>query len=216
MAPANPNEPYFLLNEFLAHDKQYIDEILHKIGEKPQRWQENAIFLRNFTDEIYKAYCRQRTRMQAEILRNQQEATRLQKKQHDELLARKNALLQRITTLKEPSTPETPATPPQATLSSGPYGKLTPFLNDASISEIICAGARQPLVLMQNNQETPTTIKFDSDEELNAFIQTIAKKLNQTISPENPFLNAQLDEHTRIQANMTTPFLKAKFVIVKD
>lgn len=214
MEPTDPNEPYFLLNEYLAHDKPAFDEILDTIEKPHTSWEEKAIFLRNYTAELYKAYRRQRSaKNTADLNQHKQEyATLLKKKK--ELLVQLQKAQQDQQQKIQPQQPKAVIT--QAKPAQPNPEKIDTLITDSTVREIVCSGAGQPCIITKNGQEIPTQVQFAKEQELDTFVQTIATKLNQTLSQENPFLNAQLDAHTTIQGNITTPFLKAKFVIIKQ
>ena len=96
------------------------------------------------------------------------------------------------------------------------YGKINYLIEEPKIKEIICNGTSQPvLVTYENKKEIPTNIAFNSEEELNEFIEKLADKTNSEISEENPFLSSSL-KNLEIQATLGSQFVKAKFIIQKS
>ena len=95
------------------------------------------------------------------------------------------------------------------------YGKISALVEDKDIKEVICSGFNKPITVTYNDkQDIPTNIQFSTEDELNEFILKIAKRLNQQVSVENPFLNMTLDK-INIQATCGSEFVKPKFLISK-
>jgi hypothetical protein len=60
-------------------------------------------------------------------------------------------------------TAQAPAAPQGATLSQD-YGKITPLLNDPSVSTIECSGAGKPLMIIRAGQKQGTRIVLTAEE----------------------------------------------------
>ena len=60
-------------------------------------------------------------------------------------------------------TAQAPAAPQGATLSQD-YGKITPLLNDPSVSTIECSGAGKPLMIIRAGQKQGTRIALTAEE----------------------------------------------------
>ncbi len=95
------------------------------------------------------------------------------------------------------------------------FGKVSPLLEDKEISEVICEGISKPVRAVYQDKEVTTNIAFDTSEELNSFVEHLAKLSGNLISVENPFLNASFDGLS-IQANLSSEFVSGKFVIVRQ
>ena len=50
------DEPFFLVNEFLEREQKELQDILNIIKVENYRKNQKAVFLRNFTNEAFKAY----------------------------------------------------------------------------------------------------------------------------------------------------------------
>lgn len=93
------------------------------------------------------------------------------------------------------------------------FGIISPLLKDPKIKEIVCDGVALPIYLIYDEKhDINANIQFETAEEINSFIQSLAKKTNQTITPENPFLIAETDRF-EIQATLGTEHSQARFVI---
>lgn len=92
------------------------------------------------------------------------------------------------------------------------YGKIDPLIRDSRVSSIICNSYNDLNVIFQGKQ-IPTSIKFDSNEELNNFIITLGDKLNKKLSDDNPTLDIKtpnLEVHA-----LYNPITTSKFTIKK-
>lgn len=96
------------------------------------------------------------------------------------------------------------------------YGKISALIEDKDVKEIICKGADKPiLVYYKDKQEIPTNIIFESDEEINNLIKNIAVKTKQNVSKEKPFISVGIN-NMHLSANISTDFIKPKFIIIKN
>lgn len=66
-------EPFFLLNEFLDKEKQELEKVMEIIN--PHRFQsmEKSVFLRNFTNQLFKAHRKKKTTKPQELKRKREE-----------------------------------------------------------------------------------------------------------------------------------------------
>lgn len=282
-------EPFFLVNEFLGKEKNELEHILNIVHGKNQRSLERAAFLRNFTNELFRAY-------KKTIKTKVEEKKEPEKKQIEKklLLEKKQELLKKIEKLKQKTeqikVPE-PTKEKELILSKETgkplvttefkdskyyvrepilteqdknilkelkttnidnkqrlidklkefctkfnieysdahydkiryylvrdlkrYGKISPLLEDKDVKEIVCEGANKPIIISyQNKEDILTDVIFTSDEELNNFVLSLAKKANQKVSVENPFLNTNI-ENMNLQATLGSEFVKPKFIISK-
>ncbi|GEM_PF-5293161 len=90
-------EPYFLVNDFLAHDKEQLNNVMLEMQHRDPKWKERAIFLRQFTGEVFKAYTRKRG-VFADAVKQKEREKQAQK---DLLLQKKRELLEELKKVKE-------------------------------------------------------------------------------------------------------------------
>lgn len=94
-------------------------------------------------------------------------------------------------------------------------GIISPLLKDPNISEIVCDSPNTPLhIVYDGKHDILTNIQFANDEELNNYIISLAKKTNQLVNNENPFLIGETEKYS-IQATLGTPNTKPRLVIEK-
>ncbi len=91
------NEPFFLVNEFLEKEKAELENILNTINNYQHKDMERAVFLRNFSNQLFKAHKKTK----------QQEKPKIdQKKFEKELLEKKKQeLLKKIEDMKSKQQP---------------------------------------------------------------------------------------------------------------
>ncbi|HDH44200.1 MAG TPA: hypothetical protein ENG66_02185 [Thermococcus sp.] len=78
------------------------------------------------------------------------------------------------------------------------YGKIDILIRDPNIEDISCNGANIPIFVWHRRFESlPTNIKFDTQEELDAFIVRLAYKTGHQISVSRPILEGTLPEGFR-------------------
>ncbi len=280
-------EPFFLVNEFLEKERDQIELILDSLSVKNQRRNDKAIFLRNFTNEMFVAYRRTKKVKVAEHkeeldktkqlllkkktelinkLKQLQEKPVVQEAENKEIILSKETGKTLVGTefngvtynVKEPEISlqdqyllnEVENTAKSINLEDRQklidlvkiscvkynlsysdeyfdkiryyvvrdlkkYGKISPLIEDKDVKEIICDGFGKPInITYKDKQDIPTSVQFDTEDELNEFISSLAKKTNQQVSIENPFLNTSL-EGLNIQASFGSEFVKAKFLISK-
>ena len=65
---------------------------------------------------------------------------------------------------------------PQGTGLSQDYGKITPLLNDPSVSTIECSGAGKPLMIIRSGQKMGTKISLSAAE-----IKEVLQKVSDTV-----------------------------------
>jgi hypothetical protein len=275
-------EPFFLLNEFLDEERKQLSDIIEISAKKDIKPYERAVFLRNFTNSLFKAYKKEKKpvidkqRKELELKKKllleklNHLTTKTVKKVPKELIKPKeetitnNSISKREIlkisfdghsyTISEPLLSEDEKTilksvkdlnldPNKQEFSShlqiiakknnlelkpeyaenikyylirdSKFGKLTALIEDSNVKEIICNSANKPvLVQYKETQDIPTNIDFESNESINDFIKQLAKKSDQKLSSENPFLNTVINK-LKIQATLGSEFLKPKFVIAK-
>ncbi len=293
-----PEEPFFLVNEFLEKGKGELENIARVMNVEHNKSLNKSVFLKNFTNELFKAY--RKTKKTKTVQANlEKERLELKKKLEKEFLVKKKQELinklkeaqEKIKTIEIPKPTETkelilsketgkPLVSAElknnSYLVSEPelndndqrvineikrvikavnledkqnfidllkktclkynveytenyydkiryfvvrdlkkYSKISPLLEDNNVKEVVCEGINTPVTITYNDkEEVITNVKFDTEEELNNFINNLAEKSNKKISAENPFLNATIN-NLNIQATLGSEFAKAKFVITK-
>ena len=274
-------EPFFLINDFLENDLPELQQVIKKINGPKIKDIDRAIFLRDFTNSLFKAYRKQIYEEQVEKSKNNGlEKLRLERK--------RNELIQKLKQAENFANKEKPiifsdvskkpivksgftgtnynVTQPKLSKEDikileilknekgiideeimkskfnseveknklnlteedfdkiryylirdlKNYGKISPLMEDKKITEIICNFPNSSvLVTYDSHNEVPTNISFMSDEEINNFILSMAKKTNQKIENDNPFLNAKLGDFD-FQATLKSEFVKPRFVLVRS
>ena len=94
-------EPFFLVNEFLENEKKELENIVNRLESKNFKHEERAIFLKNFTNEIFKAYKNKRTRFVKENEEDKKKLEILKLKKQKELLLLQLKQLESLDNLKE-------------------------------------------------------------------------------------------------------------------
>jgi hypothetical protein len=92
------------------------------------------------------------------------------------------------------------------------YGKIDPLMRDSRVSSIICNSYNDIKVIFQDKQ-LPTTIIFDSNQELNNFILTLGDRFNVKVSELAPSLDIK-DSNLEIHA-LYNPITTSRFIIKK-
>jgi len=87
-------EPAFMVNEFLIKDRKELEKLAKGLKERPERYAKKAVFLKEFTNELYKAY-RRRPKPKREI--DEKEREELKKG----LKEKKRNILEKLKELKE-------------------------------------------------------------------------------------------------------------------
>lgn len=95
------------------------------------------------------------------------------------------------------------------------FGKASPLLEDPEVKEVVCEGPQKSIKIIYGDKgELTTNVKFDSLDELNAFVQHLAALTGNLVSVENPFLSASFDGFD-IQATLGVEFVPARFAIIR-
>ena len=96
------------------------------------------------------------------------------------------------------------------------YGVLSPLIQDKKITDIVCDGEGKNLtVTYEGKHEVITNITIEKDTEINKIIEELAKKMNQKLNKENPFINGKIEDGLELQATYGSEFMKPKFVITR-
>ena len=79
------------------------------------------------------------------------------------------------------------------------YGKVDGIIRDPNIEDISCVGVGTPIYVWHVKYESlPTNVQFDSEDELNSFVMTLAFKAKQQISLARPIIDGTLPEGHRV------------------
>ena len=83
------------------------------------------------------------------------------------------------------------------------YGKIDVLMIDPMIEDVSCDGAKTPIYIYHRAHESMrTNILFNSDEELDKFVVTLAQKCGKSISIASPMLDATIPDGSRLQATL--------------
>lgn len=93
-------------------------------------------------------------------------------------------------------------------------GTVTPLLNDQKITHILCEGPGIPLMIVREGKKIPTDVTFKGKDELNAFLKHLAKKTFQTVTVEEPVLDAVYQQF-RIRGTLGTDMVPSRFLMTK-
>ncbi len=77
------------------------------------------------------------------------------------------------------------------------FGPIVPFLEDASISEILINGPKD-IFVESKGKLVKTTAQFPDEDSLRAAVNTVAQSVGRRISDEEPRLDARLPDGSRI------------------
>ena len=83
------------------------------------------------------------------------------------------------------------------------YERITPLMLDRYLEDISCNGYRIPIfVFHRNYTNIETNVVFDDEDELDAFIITLAQRCGKHISIADPMLDATMPDGSRIQMTL--------------
>ena len=81
------------------------------------------------------------------------------------------------------------------------YGNIHSIMLDVGVEDVSCDGTDIPVFVYHRDYGSiKTTIKFDTDEELEGFVVSLAQKAGKSITVANPILDATLPEGHRLNA----------------
>jgi flagellar protein FlaI len=81
------------------------------------------------------------------------------------------------------------------------YGKINSIMMDPGVEDVSCDGTGIPVFVYHRDfGSIRTTIQFDTDEELEGFVVSLAQRAGKTISVAHPILDATLPEGHRLNA----------------
>ena len=85
------------------------------------------------------------------------------------------------------------------------YGKIEPLMIDPFIEDISCDGPGIPVYVWHRDYESiPTNVRFETEEELSAFIIRLAYRAGKHISVANPIVEARLPDGSRAVLTLGT------------
>lgn len=83
------------------------------------------------------------------------------------------------------------------------YGVMDPLMHDLKVEDISCDGTAVPLfVYHKEHGSIKTNIIYETDEELEGFVVSVAQKCNKIISVSEPILDATLPDGSRLNATL--------------
>jgi flagellar protein FlaI len=83
------------------------------------------------------------------------------------------------------------------------YGKMDPLMHDLAVEDISCDGTAIPLYIYHKEYGSiRTNIIFESDEEVEGYVVSLAQKCNKIISVADPILDATLPDGSRLNATL--------------
>lgn len=81
------------------------------------------------------------------------------------------------------------------------YGKIQSIMMDIGVEDVSCDGTDIPVFVYHRDYGSiKTTIKFETDEELEGFVVSLAQRAGKNISVAEPILDATLPEGHRLNA----------------
>jgi flagellar protein FlaI len=82
-------------------------------------------------------------------------------------------------------------------------GKLTPYLANEELEEIMVIGRAGPVYLFDRNKGMIRTEEYLDEKEADAIIRRIAKYSNRLVNSENPLLDGRLPDGSRVNATLS-------------
>ncbi|MBN1539632.1 MAG: type II/IV secretion system ATPase subunit [Candidatus Thermoplasmatota archaeon] len=81
------------------------------------------------------------------------------------------------------------------------YGRIQSIMMDVGVEDVSCDGTNIPIFIYHRDfGSIQTTIKFETDEELEGFVVSLSQKAGKSISVADPILDATLPEGHRLNA----------------
>ncbi len=93
-------------------------------------------------------------------------------------------------------------------------GKIEPLLQDKQISLITCDSPGSYIKIKRNNKTLKTNIIFNTKQELDNFLNLIAKKTNSKLNKKNPILDVTY-RNFRFHCVLGLDITNSKFIITK-
>lgn len=95
------------------------------------------------------------------------------------------------------------------------FGKIEPLIEDEKIGVIKCQGVKKPVVITYGEgEEIKTNIVFDNETDLSILLTSMAEKIGETISEEQPHFDGTF-KTLRIEANLGVAGSGSNFVITR-
>lgn len=83
------------------------------------------------------------------------------------------------------------------------YGKLDPMIKDDDLEEVMVIGMdKNVFVYHRKIGMMATNVFFDSDDEIRAIVDVIARQVNRRIDQQTPILDARLKDGSRVNATI--------------
>ena len=84
------------------------------------------------------------------------------------------------------------------------FGKLDALMKDPNIEDISCDGSQTPVFLYHRTEGSlRSTVVFEDEDELSAFVVRLSQKCGKHISIANPMLDATMPDGSRIQMTLS-------------
>ena len=84
------------------------------------------------------------------------------------------------------------------------FGKLDALMKDPNIEDISCDGSQTPVFLYHRKEGSlRSTVSFEDEDELSAFVVRLSQKCGKHISIANPMLDATMPDGSRIQMTLS-------------
>jgi len=85
------------------------------------------------------------------------------------------------------------------------FGKIDPFMRDPSIEDISCDGPGIPIFIHHQDYESlRTNIVFETDQELDSYVISMAQGTEKPITIADPILDSTLGDGSRLHATLST------------
>ena len=94
------------------------------------------------------------------------------------------------------------------------FGQVAPLFEE-DIKEIVCNGVNEKITISLKDKSLETNISYPDMETMNDQIIILAKRANQEVSADHPFLDAELPNKLQVQANLGTEYSQPRFIIHK-
>lgn len=94
-------------------------------------------------------------------------------------------------------------------------GRLTPYLWDESLEEIMVIGGDQPVYVFHKDEGMKETDFRIEEEELRELIRRIAEHSGRAIGPSTPLLDGRLQDGSRVNATLSTVTPKGSTLTIR-
>jgi hypothetical protein len=274
-------EPEFLVNDFLVDAQDELQEVLKEVKKRPKKWEHQAVFLKNFTNELFKASVMKKVenketkqKLKVDLKKQLEEKKKqlMEKIKHLEFEKevplprktegdKKDLIISKLSnkvvafrTLGDIYTVNEPTLVPEEmnfvlelknSLSKPEYvddelikskieakfpesidniryylmrdnvafGKVSPFLEDEGVVNIVCEGPNAALLVDIKNKHGIKTNVMYLEDGLNRQIHILARAAGKELSTASPFLDGDLNDKFSVQGNIGSEFSKPRFII---